>query len=186
MSGWRINMMKLFTLILAIFLAFAACPGKSSESQQGVAFRTAQNSVELRFPSDWSRNEAAYPYALQCTANSQHMNTGVFQYSRKSLQEGMDPDKVLLLQIDDLVSKRDKMRVIEPMRLVKDQGSERTMIVYEGIKDTSRFYYVFTLVEFPANPDTFLVLVQVSKPGFWKQNKPVLESIAASARVCVK
>ena len=86
-------------------------------------------------------------------------------------------------QIQDLRSKRGNFTVVEKERVVQLEGKRLTTVVYAGDKDSSRYYYRFTLIEFAENPGLIPVVLQISIPSDWRENKPVLEAITASARI---
>ena len=155
----------------------------STEEWSGEYLSAANGPVEFKFPTGWFKNEESNPYDLQVLSEHQRMNTGVFLYGAEDLTEEHDPIDLLEQQIDDLDSKRKNFKEVEEEKVVRLEGKTLTTVVYSGEEGSSRHFYKFTLVEFTANPELMVVLLQVSIPSYWATNKSVLEAIAASGRI---
>lgn len=174
--------MRRLLFALAI-LMMAGCMPKPVENAGSQFFATANGPVELQFPAGWHENEEDHPYDLQCLSKYERMNTGVFLFTKADLAEDFTPEEILDLQIADLESKRKNFKILEERRKVQLEKKTLTTSVFSGEKGSSRYYYKFTLVEFTENPEIILVVLQVSIPSYWAQNKPVLEEITKSARI---
>lgn len=175
-------MMNRLLVALAI-LSIVGCMRESTEKSASHYFVTANGPVEFEFPAGWHENEEEHPFDLQCLSKHQRMNTGVFLFAKEDLAEDLAPRELFGQQIEDLRSKRKNFRVVEEEHVVQRGGKTLTTVVYSGDKDSTRQYYKFTLIEFTENPELIPIILQVSIPSYWDQNKPVLEAIAASARI---
>lgn len=170
---------------LAVLLMFAVtgCSGTPGEGAASPYFATANGPVEFAFPDGWYANPKEHPFDLQWFAKHERMNTGVFLFAKEDLAEDVAPRAYLDRQIEDLRSKRKNFVVVEAEQVVQQAGKKLTSVVYAAEKGASRDYYRFTLIEFAAHPELIPVVLQVSVPSYWHENKPVLEAITASARV---
>lgn len=175
-------MMKRFFVTVAI-LTTAGCalgPSKDAGSQY---FATADGSVEFQFPAGWHKAKDDNPYDLQCFSGDERMTTGVFQFAKRDLAEGAPTHKLLEKQVDDLRSKREDFKTLEEEQVVRLEKKTLTTLVYSGEKDSSSYYYRFTLIEFTENPEVLLIVLQVAIPSLWTKDKPILEEITKSARI---
>lgn len=178
----RGTMMKRFFVTVAI-LTTAGCalgPSKDAGSQY---FATADGSVEFQFPAGWHKAKDDNPYDLQCFSGDERMTTGVFQFAKRDLAEGAPTHKLLEKQVDDLRSKREDFKTLEEEQVVRLEKKTLTTLVYSGEKDSSSYYYRFTLIEFTENPEVLLIVLQVAIPSLWTKDKPILEEITKSARI---
>jgi hypothetical protein len=178
-------------LVALLILPAAGCerpPTDESDSQSGSQsgsqyFAVANGPVEFTFPAGWFKNQKENPFDLQCLSRDERMNTGVFLLKKEDLAQDVVPKKLFELQIQDLRSKRKNFTVVEEEQVVQLEGKRLTTVVYSGEKDSLTDYYRFTLVEFTENPKLIPIVLQVSIPSYWQENKPVLESITASVRI---
>jgi hypothetical protein len=167
-----------------LILSAAGCGRAPADGSSGTQYYAAANGpVEFAFPAGWYKNPKEHPFDLQLFSRQDRMNTGVFLFAKEDLAEDLSPRELFDRQIQDLGSKRKNFKVVEAERVVALAGKRLTSVVYSGEKGSSRDYYRFTLVEFAEAPGLIPVVLQVSTPSYWKENKPVLEAIAASARV---
>lgn len=170
-------------LVAVAILSLAGCAQESAEEPAGQFFTTANGPVEFEFPGDWHENEKVHPFDLQCLSRHERMNTGVFLFAKQDLAADLAPRELLERQVEDMRSKREGFEVVEEERVIQQQGKTITTVVYSGEKGSLRDYYKFSLIEFAEHPDLLPIVLQVSIPSYWDENKPVLEAIIASARV---
>ena len=178
----RETIVKRFVVTVAI-LTTAGCapaPRKDAGSQY---FATANGSVEFQFPAGWHKAKDDNPYDLQCFSRDESMTTGVFQFEKRDLAEGAPTHKLLERQVDDLRSKRENFKPLEEEQVVRLEKKTLTTLVYSGEKDSSTYYYRFTLIEFTENPEVLLIVLQVAIPSLWAKDKPIFEEITKSARL---
>jgi hypothetical protein len=167
-----------------LVLSAAGCGRAPADKPSGEQYFAAANGpVEFAFPPGWYKNPKEHPFDLQLFSKQDRMNTGVFLFAKEDLAEDLAPGELFERQIQDLGSKRKNFKVVEAERVVALQGKKLTSVVYSGEKGSSRDYYRFTLIEFAEAPGLIPVVLQVSIPSYWDENKPVLEAITASARV---
>lgn len=165
-----------------VVLALASGVAVSAAAAEPKRFATPDGLVELQFPSDWVRNAEQNPFDLQCWSKDERIMTALFMWKREDLAETTQPKQLLERQIEDMRSKRKNFVLVEPETTYRDRDRALTSVVYSGEKDGIRNNYSFTLVEFPANPDVYVVVLQTSFPSGWSRTKPVLEAITRSAR----
>lgn len=170
-------------LVALLILSVAGCGRAPAEAAGSQYFAAANGPVEFAFPADWYENQEEHPFDLQCLAKHERMNTGVFLFAKENLAQDVAPRVYLERQIEDLQSKRSNFTVVEKEQVIQLAGKRLTTVVYAGEKGSSRDYYRLTLIEFAENPELIPVVLQVSIPSYWRENKPVLESITASARI---
>lgn len=142
-----------------------------------VTATTKEGLIEATFPLGWYENPSEHPYDLQYFSEDQRTNTGIFVYRREDFAEEMTTDSLLEFQIEDLGSKRENFEVVEPKSTTELSDKTITTAAYAGGKDTSRFNYKFTVIEFTENPDVLAVTLQVTFPSEWEQKKPILVNI---------
>jgi hypothetical protein len=170
-------------LIALLILSVAGCELESIDESGSQYFAVANGPVEFRFPAGWYKNKKEHPFDLQCFSRHQRMNTGVFLFTQEDLAEDFVPRELLERQVQDLGAKRRNFKVVEKEQVVQREGKTLTTVVYSGEKGWSRDYYRFTLIEFTENSTLIPIVLQVSIPSYWGENKPVLEAITASARI---
>ena len=178
----RSGIMKRLIVVVAI-LTMTGCWPRSSGDDKSQYFATADGTVELGFPAGWHKARGDNPYDLQCFSADEGMTTGVFQFAKTDLAEGAMSHKLLEQQVNDLRSKRENFKILEDEQVVRLEDKTLTTVVYSGEKDSSRYYYRFTLVEFTEKPEILLVVLQVSIPSSWVKDKPIHEEITKSARI---
>ena len=176
-----------FSLVALTFLPLAGCVSEIEDRQKKQISRqnfvTTNGPVQFEFPGGWFQNEKEHPFDLQCFSKHQRMNTGVFLFAKADLAEDLAPQELLEQQIEDMRSKRKNFKVVEEKRVIQLGGKTLTTVVFSGDKGTSRNFYKFTLIQFTEHPNQIPIVLQVSIPSYWNQNKSVLEEIAASAQV---
>ena len=175
--------MKKWHLVALLVISAAGCQRAPTDKSGNQYFAAANGPVEFAFPAGWYKNREEHPFDLQCFSRDGRMNTGVFLFSKEDLAEKVVPRELLERQIRDLGSKRHNFKVVEEEQVVQLEGKRLTAVVYSGEKGPSRDYYRFTLVEFADSPALIPIVLQVSIPSYWPQNKSVLEAITASARI---
>lgn len=170
-------------LAALLILSAAGCERAPTDESVNQHFAVVNGPVEFTFPAGWYKNQKEHPFDLQCFSRHERMNTGVFLFTKEDLAQDVVPKELLEQQIQDLGSKRTNFKVFEKEQVVQLEGKRLTTVVYSGENGLSRNYYRFTLVEFAGNPALIPVVLQMSIPSYWRENKPVLEAITASARV---
>jgi hypothetical protein len=163
---------------LALLILLAPLSTRAAE-----VLATSTGLVELEFPRGWSRNPEKNPFELQAFSRDQQMMTAVFEFQKKELAASTRPAEILRLQIDDMRGKRKNFTPMEKERTERSTGRSLTSAVFSGEKGEAKHVYRFTLVEFPADPEVFLVVLQSCVPSEWKRSKPVFEAITRSARL---
>jgi hypothetical protein len=170
-------------LVALLILSVAGCEREPANESNSQYFTVANGPVEFTFPAGWYENKQEHPFDLQCFSRHQRMNTGVFLFAKEDLGEDVVARDLLERQVQDLASKRRNFKMVEEEQVVQLEGKTLTTVVYSGEKGSSRDYYRFTLIEFAENPARIPIVLQVSIPSYWGENKPVLEAITASARI---
>jgi len=174
-----------------IVMALLGCEERNQNSStrssadgkdRSVSFITKSAPIEFSFPAGWYVNPQDHPFDLQCFSRFKEMNTGVFVFKKVDVALDSTPTDIFGTQVNDLKSKRRNFEELEALQKHEYEDKTVTSITYLGDKDSSRNCYTFSLIEFRADNSKFAVVLQVSLPGNWKTNKPVLESITRSAR----
>jgi len=163
-------------------LVLAACGREPAATPEGRFVGVGDGAVEVRFPPDWRENKEEHPFELQWFSGDESMTTGVFEWARSDLAEGVDGEKLLHLQIEDMRGKRTNFKVVAARETEELEGKRLSTLVYSGEKALSKFHYRFTLVELREHPDVILVVLQTSIPSHWGKDEPVLKAITASIR----
>ncbi len=156
-------------------------PKPPARNTQTVAI--ADSDVSINFPKGWYENPEEYPYDLQYFSKNQRMNTGVFLYNTNDFASTIDAEAILELQVEDLRSKRDNFTEIQPLTTTDLPDKIVTTTVFSGEKETSAFYYKFTVVEFKDSPELLAVTLQVAFPSEWDKSRPILEDITQSLAI---
>lgn len=170
-------------LIVLALLFIAGCSYKGTENPNGQYFATSNGAVEFQFPAGWFQNKEKHPYDLQCFSRDENLNTGVFLFLESDLAGSADPQQILQSQIADLRSKRENFTLLEDLQTIPLADKKLTTVVYSGERNSLKFHYKFTLIEFNDGPRHVPILLQVARPGNWDADKQVLEEIAKSARI---
>lgn len=164
----------------AMVIVLLSC-ARMDESPR-VSFITKYTPIEFSFPVGWHANQDDHPYDLQCSSSSKNMNTGVFAFKRIDIAADSNPIDTFWKQVNDLKSKRRNFEELEALQTLNYDDKTVTSITYLGEKDSSRYCYRFSLIEFKKDNSKFAVVVQVALPGEWEKSKPVLVEITRSAR----
>lgn len=157
------------------------CQAQTETQTSSTSFATADGLVEFQFPGGWSKNSKEHPFDLQCLADNQQMNTGVFVYKTEDMDEGMTAQSLLQFQVDDIKSKRSSFELLEKQTVSQRDGKTVTSVVYAGERAGLKNYYRFSTIEFTENPNLMVTVLQVAMPDDWSRHKPVLEQITQSA-----
>jgi hypothetical protein len=165
-----------------VVLALASGVAASAAAAEPRRFATSDGLVELQFPPDWVRNAEQNPFDLQCWSKDGRIMTALFTWKREDLARTTKPRQLLERQIDDMRSKRKDFVLVERETTYRDRERALTSVVYAGEKGGTRNNYRFTLAEFPASPDVYVLVLQTSFPSEWSRTKPILEAITRSAR----
>ena len=170
---------NLFALILCVSLSACAINDKTPSF---VSFTTEYAPIEFQFPSGWFKNKEEHPYDLQCFSRFEEMNTGVFVFKRIDLAADATPLDIFWIQVEDIKSKRKNFKEFESLQIHEYGDKILTTATFLGDKDSKRFCYKYTLIEFKADDSLFAVVLQVAIPGQWEKSRPILERITQSAR----
>ena len=146
-----------------------------------VSFTSDYSPVQFEFPGGWYLNDKEHPFDLQVFSAAQEMNTGVFVYKAADIGADAKPIDVFHDQLADMESKRRNFEVVEPEISYEHSGKRFTTATFAGDKDDSRYYYRFTLIEFPEDASRFAVSLQIALPELWQDSKPILEAITHTA-----
>lgn len=138
--------------------------------------------MEFCFPAGWYLNPEDNPYDLQCFSQFDRMNTGVFAYKKMDLAADATPLDIFREHVKDLRSKRTNFEQLEAETTVEHEDKTITAVTYLGDRDAKRFCYRMSLIEFRDDDSRFAIVLQVTHPGEWERNKPVLARITRSAR----
>lgn len=164
-------------VVLALASGVAACAAAEPKR-----FATPDGLVDLQVPPDWVRNEEQNPFDLQCWSKDERIMTALFMWKREDLAKTTKPKQLLERQIEDMRSKRRDFVLVEPETTYREGDRVLTSVVHAGEKDGIRNNYRFTLVESPATPDVYVVVLQTGFPSEWSRTKHVLEAITRSIR----
>ncbi len=156
---------------------------QAEEKEESQFFTTTNGLVEFEFPGGWHKNRKKHPFDLQCFSRNQRMTTGVFVYPPKDLTEDSSPEKMFKFHIDDMREKRKNFSILEQEQTKTLDGKRLTTVVYSGEKDSGKYYYRFTLIQFNEEPRQANVVLQVALPSLWPDQEPVLAAITESARL---
>ena len=137
--------------------------------------------VEFTFPHGWYKNPGEHPYDLQTFAPGQKITAGFFLFKEDDFDPETTPKDVLVMQVEDLKSKRDSFLIAEPPSFTRTPSLSLEHRNYHGEKDGNRYHYRFTLIEFQKDPNTYAIVLQVTFPERWEKDKHVLDGILKSA-----
>lgn len=182
----------LLALGLGLVLPLASCdqvqdPGAVTAPEETIAKEDATTTVSLEpgsvkvdFPVTWVLNEEDNPYDLQYLAPDGDANMGIFLYGREDLAEEDGVQNLLNFHVEDLQSKRDNFTLVEPEITLDLEDKTITRVVYSGEKNGGKFYYQFSAIDFKDQNNQVPIVLAVSLPSKWTENKPVLEQIHRS------
>lgn len=182
-SYMRYTLKILYFTLAMLILSLLGCNNNIERSSSGVSFITKYAPIEFQFPSGWYVNKEDNPYDLQCFSKFQEMNTGVFVFKKIDVASDSTPLDILWTQVNDLKSKRRNFELLEDKQNYENDNRIFTTVTYIGDKDSSRYCYKFTLIEFKEDDSKFAVVLQIAMPGQWEKCKPILEKITQSARL---
>lgn len=168
--------------VLGVILV-GGCDDRNHTSSARVSFVTEVVPIEFSFPAAWYENTNEHPYDLQCLSRDERLNTGVFVFPKADLAAGTTPLDIFWEQVNDLKGKRKNFEELESLQTHEYADKTITSISYSGEKDLSRNCYVFSLIEFKGDKDTFAVVIQVALPSEWEQSKSTLNEIIQSAQI---
>lgn len=157
-------------------------PGEKADSAlQTVSTKSGR--IEMDVPAGWFAKDQNVQFDLQVMSGSEQMNTGVFEYPATDMAKDADPHELLDFHVEDMRSKRENFEVYADEQVVELPDKKLTTVVYTGERGSGRYLYSFTLVEFESEASVYPVILQVSFPSEWSEDKPVLEEIVQSIRV---
>lgn len=168
-------------LAVLLILSAAGCERAPTDEAADQYIVVGNGPVQFTFPAGWHKNPKEHPFDLQYFSKFENMNTGVFLFAKEDLAQKVVPRELFEQQIQDMESKRKNFKMVEKEQVVQLKGKKLTTVVYSGEKESSKYYYRFTLIEFAEDPMLIPIVLQISIPSEWSDNKPVLEAITASA-----
>lgn len=171
------NILKIvFSSALIIF-----CNPAYSGSEKPT-FLTQSGLVEFTFPSGWYENTDDHPYDLQVFSKGAKEATGVFEFLAADLAEDFQAKDIFAMQIADIESKRKNFKPFIYKSANIDKEKIITTETYIAEKNSFRYVYIFSLIEFKQT-GTVLVVLQTSTPSNWEGNRDILLGIVRSAKV---
>lgn len=171
------NILKI--VFSAAFIIF--CGPVYSESEK-LTFLTQSELVEFTFPAGWYKNTDDHPYDLQALSRGAKEATGVFEFLASDLAEDFQAKDIFAMQIADIESKRKNFKPFIYKSTNLDKEKIITTETYIAEKDSFRYVYIFSLIEFKKS-GTVLVVLQTSSPSNWERNQDILLGIVRSASV---
>jgi hypothetical protein len=170
--------------ILLSFLCFYPLVGfaKDKEAASGESFITGTSPIKFTFPKGWSKNTKENPFDLQCFSKNERQNLGVFVFNKADMASTAKPLDTLMMQIEDMRSKRKNFREKEPLATVQKDNATFTTISFIGELDDSAWYYRYTLIDFKEGSDVFAIALQIGFPSEIKKNRDLFDSIIYTAR----
>ncbi|MCL2334571.1 MAG: hypothetical protein FWC57_00725 [Endomicrobia bacterium] len=174
------NTLKRKILILLPFVLFFSFVSCKSETVSYVSY-TADDDVKFDIPSSWkdSSQDEDSPYDRMFISKGDLASAGISVYYKDS-EEKRSNAEFFKNQVDEMMSGQ-KPKVISEQKVRELQDKTITDVAYSGISGASKFYFIFSLVEFKGRDDIFAIWVQVSKPVVFKKYKPILEKIVNSS-----
>ena len=170
-------------LLISLFatLILTGCDATHSRDRSPVSFVTDYAPISFTFPAGWKLNPRDNPFDLQVFSKFEKFNTGVFVFKDTDLTDDSAPLDIFKRQIDDLGSKRDNFRELEPIRTSTLDDRTITSHTFVGEKDAAEMCYHFSLIEFGDDKSKFAVTYQIAGRNHWPKIKTVFEQIISSA-----
>ncbi len=168
-------------LAAIVILVTLGCESRRGPNSAPVTFVTKTTPIAFTFPGGWFENMEQHPFDLQCFSPTRSLNTGVFAYRREDIREDLTPLGVLWESVEDLKSKRGGFTELRPLQKLEQDDKTITSIAYSGERDSSQYYYRFSLVEFKSDTSRFALLLQVAHPNGWAAGESVLADVVQSA-----
>jgi hypothetical protein len=179
----------LLWLSLALILPLGACSFLDADSDQGstpappvveeemTPVLLTQGQMSVSFPKDWKLNQETNPYDVQYLSPKGDTNMGIFLYAKEDLAEEDGIQKLLDFHVEDLKSKRQNFKLVEPQTTIETADKTITQVVYSGEKNGGAFYYQFSAIEFKDSNNTIPITLAVSLPSAWDNSKATLAKI---------
>ncbi|NJN76743.1 MAG: hypothetical protein HC796_11970 [Synechococcaceae cyanobacterium RL_1_2] len=102
---------------------------------------------------------------------------GIFLYAKEDLAQEDGIQKLLDFHVEDLQSKRQNFKLMEPQTTIETADKTITQVVYSGEKSGGAFYYQFAAIEFKDGNTTIPITLAVSFPSAWDNSKATLTKI---------
>lgn len=97
------------------------------------------------------------PYDLQLTNEKSYIS--VFSYDINSFGEGTTPIDILYRTIEDLMSRRTKVKLVAGQKKIEDNQRVIHQIVYTGVSSGTENVYCFNIIEFDENAERFAMVL---------------------------
>ncbi|MDO5574208.1 MAG: hypothetical protein Q4G60_09570, partial [bacterium] len=127
--------------------------------------------------SDWEqRTDEDIPYDLQCIYKNNEAYASFFYYFYIDMSDGTSAEDVFEMQTDDIMGKRDHVKVVEDVSERENNGKTIRSILFEGEKDGYKNYYYANLVEFGEAADQFAWVMFTSMPSDMEKNRAAFDA----------
>lgn len=144
----------------------------------------ADGAVTVEVPAAWEPNPGQHPFDEQYVATDKRLGTGIRALTAADLAEGQGPKDIYLRDIEVLTAQGGFFET-EPEAVETLDDKTITTSTYVGEINGLDVYYKFVLIEFTANPDIFLTMIQGGAPEDWDQANETLMKINRSATLLV-
>lgn len=174
------------TTIISLTMLVGCGDKGNNEAGDKVDDRTTITSLngkmQIKVPKGWEDVEDKSEYDIRILNDDIGYN-GMFVYTKEDVNEGTTPLNVLELQVEDLMSKREKVEKVEDIKTTEVDGKKISTALYSAEKDGSKNMYYFNLIEFTNNKDIFAVSIQTFLPEDLKKGRIEVDKIIQSAEL---
>lgn len=177
-------------VIVVLVLCLSSCSALSeidkmiattkSQEYGETVFDIPEYGIQVTMPSNWNEKSDS-PYDLYCTNGSAYV--GIFAFYSIDLADGQSPATIFTLQRDDILEKRDTVKVVDDSIIISSIGKSITSELYSAEHSGNKNYYYCCLVEFTDNPDVFLWMLFTSLPSYAESNMEMFQAIVTSSRI---
>lgn len=116
----------------------------------------------------WSDTERTN-WDLQLTNTNSYIS--IMAYYEIDLAEGQTAIDIYEWQNDDVLNKRENVKVIEPLEVIDTDDKKFTTTLYSAENDGMKNYYYSILVEFDEHEDVFAWVLITASPSYFAKNK---------------
>ncbi len=137
--------------------------------------------IQVTPGSDWEqRTDEDIPYDLQCIYRGDEAYASFFYYYYIDMSDGTSVEDVFEMQTDDIMEKRDHVKVVEDASERENNGKTIRSVLFEGEKDGYKNYYYANLVEFGEAADQFAWVMFTSMPSDMEKNRAAFDALIDS------
>lgn len=174
------NIKQMIILLMVLTMVMITGCTSNLKKNEEKNFVIEDYNISFSFPEKWDKVTDTQ-FDLQCTNGNSYAS--IFVFDKIDLAEGQTPLDVYYAQNDDIMSKRENVKIVSEEKVNDVENKQIRSIMYSGENEGLKNYYYSNLIEFEENDDVFAWILFTAMPSYVESNIEMYDSITASANI---